>query len=121
MATKMTKKDWYNELKEVVETVQPSNAEGMLDFINHEIDLLNAKAQKHSKTKVQKENEVVIDKIILSLSTCDAPITVTELMTLNEEMQKYSNQKLSALLKQLVDNGKVVKTYDKKKALFSLA
>lgn len=36
-------------------------------------------------------------------------------------MAQYSNQKLSALLKQMVDNGEVVRTMDKKKAYFEVA
>ena len=35
-------------------------------------------------------------------------------------MANYSNQKLSALLKQLVKENRVVKTVDKKKSYFSI-
>ena len=36
-------------------------------------------------------------------------------------MSVFSNQKLSALLKKLVDAGRVIKTVDKKKSYFSVA
>jgi len=36
-------------------------------------------------------------------------------------MANYSNQKLSALLKQLVESNQVVKTVDKKKSYFTVA
>ena len=37
------------------------------------------------------------------------------------EFSEYSNQKLSALVKQLVDNGEILKTVDKKKSYFEVA
>ena len=45
-------------------------------------------------------------------------VTITELQEQNEEMANYSNQKLSALLKQLVDSNVVARQVDKKKAYF---
>ena len=42
-------------------------------------------------------------------------------MKADERMAEYSNQKLSALLKKLVEAGKVTKVVDKKKSYFSLA
>ena len=47
-------------------------------------------------------------------------VTITELQEQNEEMANYSNQKLSALLKQLVDSNVVARQVDKKKAYFKL-
>ena len=47
-------------------------------------------------------------------------VTSTELQELDSEMANYSNQKLSALLKQLVEENRVVKTVDKKKSYFSI-
>ena len=38
-----------------------------------------------------------------------------------EELSALSNQKVSALVRQLVESGDVVKTTDKKKSIFSLA
>ena len=35
-------------------------------------------------------------------------------------MAEYSNQKLSALMKKLVESGRVAKTTDKKKSYFSI-
>ena len=48
-------------------------------------------------------------------------MTVTELMAADTELRHYSNQKLSALLSQLVKSNKVIKTIDKRRSYFALA
>ena len=47
-------------------------------------------------------------------------MTVTELQATSDMLGSLSNQKVSSLLRQLVDTNKVVKVVDKKKAFFSL-
>ena len=47
--------------------------------------------------------------------------TVTDIQNGSEELSALSNQKVSALVRQLVDSKEVVKTTDKKKSIFSLA
>ena len=46
--------------------------------------------------------------------------TVTELIKGIETIADYSNQKISALLSQLVKDGKVVRTVEKGKTYFAL-
>ena len=56
-----------------------------------------------------------------ALATCEKAVTVSELMkTSTFKDTDYSNQKLSAMLKKMVDNGTVTKTVEKKKSYFSL-
>ena len=112
---KMTKRDYFNVIKEIV--VERTD---LVDFIDHELELLDRKASKSSQTKTQKENETIKDSIVVALREIARPVTVDELRASNETMGAYSNQKLSALLKQLVDTNVVVKTIDKKKSYFSI-
>ena len=62
-----------------------------------------------------------MEKILETLSMMEGKVTVTELLTFGIEGFELTNQKVSALLKKLVDAGKVEKTMDGKKARFSLA
>lgn len=48
-------------------------------------------------------------------------LTVSELMSANEEIGAMSNQKVSALLKKLKEDERVIRVEDKKKAYFSVA
>ena len=112
---KMTKKEYFGVLLEMV-----NGNEDLTNFINHEIELLDRKASKSGQTKTQKENETIMERIVEVLGEIGKPVTITELQSANAEMGEFSNQKLSALLKKLVDSNQVVKTVDKKKSYFSL-
>ena len=114
---KMTKREMFEMIKGVC-----ANDTRIVEFCEHEIELLNRKSSKSTQTKTQIENESIKSAIVNALTEIAKPVTITEMQELNTEMANYSNQKLSALLKQLVENDKkVVKTVDKKKSYFTVA
>lgn len=115
--TKVTKKDMFNE---VIAIAKGLDRQDIVDFANHEIELLEKKASKSGQTKTQKENEALVERVFEALETVGKAVTITELQTEVAEMSEYSNQKLSAMLKKLVDCGRVTKTVDKKKSYFSI-
>ena len=78
------------------------------------------KAASKKPTKTQTENEAVKAEIIAVLTNAD-PMTVTDMMKQNKVLGELSNQKISALLRQMVEANVVVKATDKKKSVFSLA
>ena len=112
---KLTKKEKYGMVLDYIK-----DNEMLVEFINNEINLLTKKASSSSKTKTQIENEAIKEKIVAVLTRIGQPITITELQKNSEEMAQYSNQKLSALLKQLHDEKVVNKFIDKKKTYFSV-
>ena len=116
--SKMTKKDYFKVLKEIVKGNEREVE--LVAFIDHEIELLVKKSAKSGMTATQKANAEIMEKIVNALAVMDKPVTVTELQKGFAELDALSNQKMSALLKKLVDEGRVVKTIDKKKSLFSL-
>ena len=119
MEKKMTKKDYFTMLLNVKEV--KANAD-LVKFVEHELELLEKKSGSKKQTETQKANEKLMKEVVMALSTCEKAVTVSELM--KNEMFKdtdYSNQKLSSMLKKLVDNGTVIRTVEKKKAYFSLA
>ena len=70
-------------------------------------------------TKVQIENESIKETILEVLINSDRKMTISDIQNANEELSSYSNQKISALLTQLVNEKKVERTLEKKKAYFS--
>ena len=116
---KMTKRDYFSKLIEIVENANVDNSEEIIDFLNHEIEL--SKKKSSVKTKTQKENEVLMEVVFNTLVEVGKPMTVSELMSANEEVGAMSNQKVSALLKKLKEDERVVRVEDKKKAYFSIA
>ena len=129
MANKMTKKDYFAVLSAIVTEVNPTNSADILAFIQHEVELLEKKnsAKSSKPTKTQLANEGLKDAIIATLAVIDKPVTITEMQKFNPELatdekgEAISNQRISALLRQLIDKGIVVRTTEKKKAYFSLA
>ena len=115
MANKITKKEMFAMIKAQVK----DNAE-MVAFIDHEIELLDKKASNKKATKTQEAN-IGIKATILAVLEGTKPMTVTEMQGASAELGELSNQKVSALVRQLVEAGKVVKTIDKKVSRFSLA
>lgn len=116
---KMTKKEWFAVLVGIVEGSDYADKDGALDFINHEVELLEKKSGKTGKTKVQKENEVLVEQVLAELATMEKPMTVSELQGASEFFAQFSNQKLSALLKKLVDAERINKAVEGKKSYFS--
>lgn len=89
-------------------------------------DKLAEKRSTPSKADKEKsaEHKAIADEIILVLSTEETVtngMTVSEMQKASEMLAGYSNQKISAILRKMVDSGAVVKTIDKKKSYFSLA
>lgn len=115
MANKITKKEMFTMIKAQVK----DNAE-MVAFIDHEIELLDKKASNKKATKTQEAN-VGIKSTILAVLEGGKSMTVTEMQGASAELGELSNQKVSALVRQLVESGEVVKTIDKKVSRFSLA
>lgn len=123
MEKKLTKKDYFEMIKGVC-----ADRTDIVDFCNHEIELLSRKNSKSGATKTQKENEIVANILIEELAKVGKPITITDLMNTSDTIKNYTlengnnltNQKISAIFKQLVESNKIVKVTDKKKSYFSI-
>ena len=117
---KLTKRDRFEALLKMTEV--QANPD-MVAFIQHEIELLAKKNASDKKpTAKQMENDAV-KQVILDAMTENAGklFTVTDLIKGVPELADYSNQRVSALLRQMIEAGAVVKTIDKRKSYFSLA
>ena len=117
MANKITKREVIKMMmNEEVVKANPT----YVAYLENELALLDKKAQNKKATKTQEQNKG-IKAIILEVLATIGSGTVTDIQNGNEELSALSNQKVSALVRQLVESGEVVKTTDKKKSIFSLA
>lgn len=115
MAERKTKREYLTELINLVTT---SNREEYLPYLEHELELLDNKRKNSKPTKTQEENLKIMETIVTCLTS--EPSTISEIQKRNEELETLSNQKMSALLKKLIDAERVEKVMDKKKAYFKL-
>lgn len=109
---------------EVAEVLVEAGREDLAGFINGRIALLDKKAATKSKAVAEKQaaNETLKEMIGYALADIGKAATITELKEALKAYDKteYTTPKISALLKQLKDEGKVVRTLDKKTPLFAV-
>jgi predicted Rossmann fold nucleotide-binding protein DprA/Smf involved in DNA uptake len=111
----MTKRENFAILRSLV----ADNAE-LVAFIDHEVELLDKKNTKSgAPTKKQIQNNAIKDTLLSVMS--DTPMTISEIQALVPSGEEMSNQKISALLTALKNDGKVVRTVDKRVAYFAKA
>lgn len=115
---KVTKKDWYAQIRAVVEASDNEQKEGILGFIDHEVELLEAKAAKAAERAASKKADgdelrnAVQAVLTDELQTIDA-------ITAQIEGEDITKAKVTARLTQLVKAGvatkDMIKTEDSRK------
>ena len=115
---KMTKKDYFNQLL-AIDSVKGD--ENLVKFIEHELELLAKKnaSSEGKMTASQKINEEIKQGIVDCLEKHpDRIYTVTEMIKEFDVCKPYVNQKISALVNQLVKEERIVKLEEKRKSFF---
>lgn len=123
MEKKITKKEMFAQVIAMAQGREVAvSVDEIVAFAEHEIELLEKKAGTKSKkeTANDAENARLMEIIVETLTGSEKAMTVSELMTANVELGELSNQKVSALMKKLVDGGRVQKSTDKRKSVFSI-
>ena len=120
MQNKMTIADKFDDVINFItgEGQVTLSKDEIVDFLYDRKDKAVKKGGSRKVTARQKENEGIKATILEVLT--DKGITVTELLG-KLDIEDMTNQRASALLRQLVLDGKVVKTVEGKKSYFSVA
>ena len=123
MNTKLTKKEKFAMVVAIVKGIEElENKDMLVDFLNHEIELLGKKSGSSKLTKVQKENITLKNELYVAMLEFDRPVTIAEFKEeSNSELAFLSTSKLSALLNQMKDepSPRIVRVEEKKRAYFS--
>lgn len=110
---KLTKKDYFNRLLEISEV---QNDEILVEFINHELKLLEKK--KGTLTATQKLNIDLRNDIVKHLREVKEPKAISELQEEIPSLSGFNGQKISALLTPLVNEGIILRRKEHKLTLF---
>ena len=128
--TKLTKSDRFTALRAYLDANPDAvfhtpkgdiTAKDMGEFVAHEIELLSKKNSADKKPTAQQTANAGIQSAILAGMEANRLYTITELIKEIPECADLTNQKVSALMRQLVETNQVVRTTDKWKAYFSLS
>ena len=111
---KITKRERFESLL----TLSQVQADpGMVEFINHELELLAKKNSSEKKPTAQQLANEAIKQAIVDGMERDHYYTITDIQKSAEELAELSNQRMSALVRQMVGVS-VERVEDKRKAYF---
>ena len=116
MTNKKTIKDYFNEILNAYDLSDEHRA-----FIEGRIEAANKKsgsAKKPTATQVANEG---LKSAILEGMELGVKYSITDMIKSIPALENLTNQKVSALVRQLVAEKVVVRTEEKGKALFALA
>lgn len=115
----MTKMTYVAALNYVLTNVAdlPEDVTEKLTALRDQTEKRNTADRKPTKAQVANE---ALKARVLEVLTAD-PATVTEIMARDAELGALSNQKVSALVNALVDEGRAVKSVEKRKSYFARA
>ena len=115
---KITKREKFEMLMTIAE-VQANPI--LSEFIERELELLSKKNSAEKKpTEKQTENAGIKEVIVEVLTDEEKGMTISAMQKKCADLAEYSNQKISALVRQMILDGIVEKTEEKGKAYFRL-
>ena len=113
---KLTKAQKYAMLNALAE-VQANPV--LVEFIDHELELLAKKNSAEKKPTAQQTANEGIKSAIVEGMEVGKKYTITELIKSIPDCADLTNQRVSNLVRQLISEGKVVRTEEKRKAYYS--
>ena len=113
---KMTKAQMFAQIK-----ANHNLSADEVAFIDHELELLAKKNSAEKKPTAQQTANDSIKVAILDYMVEGEKYTISDLMKLVPECAELTNQRVSALVRQLKDEGMVVRIEEKRKAYFKIA
>ena len=111
---KITKKEMFAQI------LTHLTDENEIEFINHEIELLENKRGSKKPTPTQVANEHFKEVIVEVLTSSETPLEIKDIQNKDPRLEILSNQKMSALLTQLKTSGVVERVVEGRKALFKV-
>lgn len=110
---KPTKRDYYNAI-----LAKYPLTEDEQKFVNHELELLEKKNSSDKKPTAVQTANMTLQTAILDHMEKDKGYTISALIKTVPECAELSNQKVSALVRLMVEDGKVEKRVEKRVSLF---
>lgn len=118
---KMTKRDYFTILREAYPQTA-DNYDAVIAFIDHELELL---AKKNSADKKPTATQVANDgfKTAILAHMGENPnqlFTITDLIKSVPEIGELTNQRVSAIVRQMTEAGIIDRVEEKRKAYFRM-
>ena len=115
MAEKITKREILTAMLEV-EGIASNSI--FTEFVNHELELLDKKTARRKSAKSDEANVKLANLVYDTLLEKGVGLTASEVIKANAEFSGLSTPKMTALLKILMEEGRVVRIEEGKKVTF---
>lgn len=112
---KITQREYFEMIIDKLETIP--HTEDLIDFCKDRIEKLSKKSS--GEKKVNAENEKIKDTILSILENTNCEHTISDLMKY-VDFKEYTPQKISSLMTQLKNAGKVQRIESSGKAYFRI-
>lgn len=116
---KMTKKDYFNILRNAYPT-SAADYDSVVAFIDHELELLDRKNSAIRKPTAKQAANEGVKALILDHMEVGKRYTITDMLKEFPFEEEFTNQRVSALVRQLLLENKVIREEEKGKAYFSV-
>jgi hypothetical protein len=117
----MTKATAWGIVKGIVEASNHPQTAELVAKIENELTLLAKKNSAEKKPTAQQVANDSVKQAIVDGMEHGVPYTITDIIKSVPACAELTNQRVSALMRQLKDAGVVIRTEDKRKAYFTLA
>ena len=117
MEKKTTKKEYFAQVIAVLKA--QAGTEELVAFCEREVELLAKKAENKKAKGASAENVALAETVYDVLVETGKGMTVSEVQKSREELTGLSTPKITALMRILMDAGRVVRVQDKKRTEFS--
>lgn len=118
---KMTKATAWGIVKTIVEQSGHPQTDELIEKIQNELTLLAKKNSAEKKPTAQQTANEGIKSAIVDGMESGVAYTITDIIKSVPECAELTNQRVSALMRQMVESGAVIRTEDKRKAYFTKA
>lgn len=117
MANKMTHRDYFNAIlsKYPLTDKEKDFVKGRIEALDKKVNSVKSKVSEKDKARLDLMNE------LLGSMGYGEKYTITEMIKSFPCVKELTNQKVSALIRSLIADGKVIRTESKGKAYFEVA
>lgn len=115
MEKKITKREVLEQMLQV-EAIR-ENAD-FVAYIENELKLLAKKSENRKSAKASEENVKLAETVLSVLQGSATGMTASEIIHADAELSGLSTPKMTALLKTLMEQGKVERIEEKKRVIF---
>ena len=119
--TKMTKREKFAIVRAIIEASDHEMTDNLLEFVDHEVELLGRKSSTERKPTATQVANAVIKDAIIDAAEPDRIYTITEFIKEIPECAELTTQKVTSLCGQLVAEERLVRFKEKNKTYFKLA